>query len=79
MISGSGSEVERSLGVREIAGSIPAFPTILELIRGVAQMVARTVRDREVVGSNPAAPISILSTLFRVLFSSTVLSFLVEE
>lgn len=27
-ISGSGSEVERSLGVREIAGSIPAFPTI---------------------------------------------------
>ena len=28
LISGSGSEVERSLGVREIAGSIPAFPTI---------------------------------------------------
>lgn len=27
-LSGSGSEVERSLGVREIAGSIPAFPTI---------------------------------------------------
>ena len=54
--SGTGSMVERSLGVGEALGSIPRSPTKAVDFRGIAQLAERLVRDQEVLSSSLSTP-----------------------
>ncbi len=56
--AGTGSMVERSLGVGETPGSIPGSPMFYRHLfsRGIAQLAERLVRDQEVLSSNLSAP-----------------------
>ncbi len=62
VFSGTGSMVERSLGVGETPGSIPGSPMFYLInsrksdLRGIAQLAERLVRDQEVLSSNLSAP-----------------------